>query len=31
MRPDKVMWSEEARKIILIEVKVHWEDECVEV
>lgn len=30
LRPDMVLWSEEARKIILIELTVPWEDGCEE-
>ena len=30
LRPDVVLWSEEARKIILIELTVPWEDGCEE-
>src|SRR4029434_1405953 len=30
LRPDMVIWSEEAKKIILIELTVPWEEGCVE-
>lgn len=30
LRPDMVLWSEEARKLILIELTVPWEDGCEE-
>lgn len=30
LRPDMVLWSEEAKKIILIELTVPWEDGCSE-
>lgn len=31
LRPDIILWSEEVRKIILIEAMVMWEDGCEDV